>query len=147
MNQHTDNLSHLLNNTSRALKWQLNRKLEGYNLTSVQWNVLNDLHIFKVEDKFKFATSAAIAQRLNIDRPTMSGVVNRLIKNGWIITEENQEDKRSQIIILTDKTNQLISHLETLSDDIIAKALKGFTEEDISVLKDMLYRIVENLDE
>ena len=144
-NYSSENIGYLLNKSSRSLKWQLNKSLEKYNITSSQWSVLKDLSFLGDENRVQGATPAAIANRLNMDRATMSGVINRLAKSGWIITETNPEDKRSQIINLTDKSKKILSELEELSDEILIQALKEFKFEEIDTLKGFLIRIIDNL--
>lgn len=144
-NYSSENIGYLLNKASRSLKWQLNKSLEKYNITSSQWSVLKDLSFLTEENRLQEATPAAIANRLNMDRATMSGIINRLAKSGWIIAETNPEDKRSQIINLTDKSIKILSELEALSDEILIHALKEFKFDEIDTLKGFLIRIIDNL--
>ncbi|ERI95000.1 transcriptional regulator, MarR family [Clostridiales bacterium oral taxon 876 str. F0540] len=144
-NYSSDNIGYLINKASRSLRWQLNKSLEKYNITSTQWSVLKDLNILSEKNRNQEATPAAIANRLNMDRPTMSGVMNRLVKNGWIKTETNPGDKRSQIINLTDKSKDVLFELEALSDEILIQALKEFETEEKEILKGLLIRIIDNL--
>jgi MarR family transcriptional regulator for hemolysin len=145
LNYNSNNIGYLLNNAARAIKWQLNRRLEEHNLTSAQWAVLKDLHMNEIFNSNLSTTPASIAERLNMDRPTMSGIVNRLLKSQWIETTQNPEDKRSQILRLTDKSREIISVLEGLSDDIVSLALKDFKEEEARVLTKLLQKIMSNL--
>jgi DNA-binding MarR family transcriptional regulator len=145
-NYSNDNIGYLLNKASRSLKWNINRKLEQYNLTAAQWAVLKDLQMNEQFGKVNKATPAAIAERLNMDRPTMSGVVSRMCKNEWIAAETNPEDKRSQLIKLTEKSKDILGVMEDLSNEIVKAALKDFNEDEIESLKLFLKRIINNLD-
>lgn len=146
MKHNTDNIGYLLNKASKTLRWHLNRKLDEHNLTSSQWAVLKDLHMNESFGSVQDATPANIAERLNMDRPTMSGIITRLLRNGWIETEKNPGDKRSQIIKLTDKTREAVMDFEKISDLIITEAMKGFTAADIENFKGYLTKLIKNLD-
>lgn len=139
-----ENIGYLLNKASRSIKWQLNKKLEKYNVTSSQWSVLKDLDMHDKEN-IQELTPASVAERLNIDRPTMSGIISRLSKNNWIETRINPEDKRSQIIMLTAKAKEVLNMLEDISDETVNIALKGFTKEEIKEIKNLLRKIIDNL--
>lgn len=145
MNNNSDNIGYLLNKASRTLKWNLNRKLEEHNITSAQWAVLKDLHMNEAFGNIQNATPASIAERLNMDRPTMSGVITRLLKNEWIESMQNPEDRRSQLIKLTYKTREIIHNFEDIADLIITKAMSGFTEDETEDFKKYLLRIIDNL--
>jgi MarR family transcriptional regulator for hemolysin len=127
------------------MKWQLNRRLEEHNLTSAQWAVLKDLHMNEIFNGSLSATPASIAERLNMDRPTMSGIINRLLKSQWIESMQNPADKRSQILKLTNKSREIITILEGLSDEIVSLALKDFEEHETIILTKLLKKIIHNL--
>lgn len=145
-NNKPDELGHLLLNASRRLKWSLAGRLADVGLTFPQWMVLNDIYVIEKEKKEScYLTPASVAERLNVDRPTISGIIERLEKNSWVYRIINAEDRRSYIIMLTDKAKELMSELETLGNQAIEKAVKGFTDDELKQLKQYLQRIIDNL--
>jgi MarR family transcriptional regulator for hemolysin len=145
-NYNSDNIGYLLNKASRSMKWQLNNRLEHYGLTAAQFAVLKDLQMNESIGSVQSATPAAIAERLNMDRPTMSGIVNRMTKNEWIAAGANPEDKRSQLIKLTDKAREILGSIEDVSNELLVTALKGFADSEITEIKGLLKKIIDNLD-
>lgn len=137
-----DNFGYLLNMASRQMKWQFNNRLKDLELTSSQWAVLKDLSINKSSSD---ATPASIAERLYIDRPTLSGIIERLMKRGWVYSVANPNDRRSQIISLTEKAKNTVPQLEKLSSLTIEHSLQGFSAEEIDSLKGYLKKIIINL--
>jgi MarR family transcriptional regulator for hemolysin len=146
LKHNTDNIGYLLSKASKTVRWHLNRRLDEHSLTSSQWAVLKDLHMNESFGSVQNATPASIAERLNMDRPTMSGILTRLLRNGWVETEKNPSDKRSQIIKLTDKTREAVRDFEKISDLIITQAIKGFTDTDIENFKGYLTKVAANLE-
>lgn len=138
-----NNMGYLMNKATRLMKWDLTNKLQEFGLTSAQWSVLKDLSCHEGSDKV-LATPAAIAERLNVDRPTMSGIINRLTQKGWVTADVNPEDRRSQIIKLTDKAVGAMERIEELSRETVDVALNGFSKEEISALKGSINRIINN---
>lgn len=62
---------------------------------------------------------AMIAERLLADRPTVTGIIQRLLQKEWILIKHNPKDKRSHLIFLTDETKTLIQEIENVSDEVI----------------------------
>jgi len=145
LDYNNENIGYLLNKAARSMRWHLNKRLEDYGLTAAQWAVLKDLHINENFGHVQNATPAAIAERLNMDRPTMSGITTRLYKNTWIETMSNPEDRRSQLIKLTDKSRKILEELEEVSDKIVIEALKDFSEQEVENIKILLSKIINNL--
>lgn len=143
MDDNLNNLGYLLNKSSNLIKWELNRELEKLELTASQWAVLKDVHV--QGSLGGNTTPASVALRLNVERPTMSGIINRLLKSGWIKVVKNPEDKRSQIIKLTERAEKIMSEAEMISIKIIGQALNGFSKEDIQNLYSYLAKIIDNL--
>lgn len=148
MSYNDDDLGYLLNKASRFTKWELNNKLGEIGLTSSQWEVLKDLYMYeKMEDDNVNHTPASIAQRLRYDRPTISGIIERLVKQGWAYRVMNTSDRRSHMIMLTDKARWLMPKMEGLRDNAIQEAIKSFNKSELVELKKYLSRIINNFDE
>ena len=147
---YSNNLGYLLNKAARVTKWDLNNSLTELDITSAQWGLLRDIFINEractsEEERFHKLTPAAIAERLRADRPTISCMVEKLVKQGWAYRISNPNDRRSQIILLNDKAKELIPKLEHLSESTLDKATKGFEKEEVEQLKHYLKRMIENL--
>jgi DNA-binding MarR family transcriptional regulator len=145
-----DNLGYLINKAARMTKCDLNRSLAKLGITSAQWGLIRD--IYKTErmcgsdeEKLHKLTPAAIAERLHADRPTVSCMLEKMVNQGWANRISNPNDRRSQIILLTDKAKELIPRMESLSEDTLEKATKGFDINEVEQLKQHLIRMIENL--
>jgi MarR family transcriptional regulator for hemolysin len=140
-----NDLGYLINKAARLTKWELNNRLSDVGLTSPQFAVLRDVYCNESKDETLMSlTPASIAERLHADRPTISGIIHRLTNQGWVRRVENPNDRRSQIIVLGDKSRQLMSTLESLSNETIKKGVKDFTEEEVENLKNYLLKIIDN---
>ena len=135
-------LGYLINKASKTARWELSNKLENVGLTASQYAVIKDVEI--CEAMHMNATPAEIAKRLNSDRPTVSGILERLVKLGWVYRVMRPEDKRSHFIKLTEKAMDNLHILEDLSDRTMDEALRGFSEEELNNLTEYLSRIIGN---
>ena len=74
-----DNIGYLLMKVSKDLRYDLTKELTLYRLTTSQWAVIERLHIEEdCESKLTMGTAVEIAVKLDLDKPTVSGIVNRL---------------------------------------------------------------------
>jgi len=142
--QHTDSLGFLLNNAARLAKTDFANRMEQLGITFSQYMVLKDISINSGggEDNL---TLAAIAKRLNSNRPNMTGIIDRLEKQDLIKRAHNSRDRRAQIITLTDKASSLMEELQIMSNETTSKALEGFQESEVALVKEYLIRIINNL--
>ena len=148
--EHSDNLGYLLNKAARMTKWDLTNALQAEGITAAQFGLIKDVYVterlFKDEEEMlQHLTPAAIAERLHADRPTISCMIERLVKQDWVYRASNPKDRRSQIILLTDKAMALMPKLEILGKQTMSKATKDFDEAELNQLKKFLHRIIENL--
>ncbi|MGO1370168.1 MarR family winged helix-turn-helix transcriptional regulator, partial [Senegalia sp. (in: firmicutes)] len=135
------NLSYLLIMVSRHLKNALDKKLIKYNITASQFSVLN-----QIEFKNGMITSAEVANNLNSDRPTISGIINRLEKKNYLEKIINPQDKRSQYLKLNEKAIKLVKNLRKASDELNIDIFRDFEKNELDNLKDYLIKIVDKIE-
>lgn len=145
-----NNLGYLINKAARMTKWDLNNSLTSSGITSAQFGLIKDIYFNEKkysdeEERLQKLTPAAIAERLNADRPTISCMIEKLVNQGWTYRISNPKDGRSQIILLTEKAKEMMPKLEFLRGKTLEKAIKGFDDNEVDKLKEYLIRIIENL--
>ncbi|MBK3313206.1 MULTISPECIES: MarR family transcriptional regulator [Bacillales] len=135
-----DNLGYLLHKLSVMTKTELSNQLKQYELTAQQWSVLKDISLHP-----EGTTPAMIANRLLSDRPTVSGIIKRLLEKKLIVTTHNPSDKRSLLIFLTDETKKSIPKMENISDDVIQDAITNIPNNDVQTTIRVLQNMIANL--
>ncbi|EEL31436.1 MULTISPECIES: MarR family winged helix-turn-helix transcriptional regulator [Bacillus] len=135
-----DNLGYLLNKVSVMTKTELTNQLKEYKVTAQQWAVLKDISLHPTG-----TTPAMIAERLFADRPTVTGIIQRLLQKDWILTKHNPNDKRSHLVFLTDKANSLLNELEHISNDVIRISIKDIPKDEIEITIGVLQNMIQNL--
>lgn len=135
---------HLLSKASRLAKADITRRMSTLGLTFPQWMVLKDISNYENSDP-SHLTMAAIARRLNSNRPNIMGMTDRLEKLNLVTKVVNPDDRRAHIITLTPKAKDVMDQLQDMGLVTTEKALKGFTLREIELFHDYLERIVTNL--
>ncbi len=144
--EYTDNISYLLNKAARLSKLKVNQKLSEFGLTFPQLLIIKHLVDSGPEDhEIIKHTPAAIAEYLGYDRPTITGILDRMEKQGFVSREANPTDRRSQTIILTPKSKALLQKMDRVFEEVTQKTLTGFQTTEIGEIKTYLLRIIGNL--
>lgn len=141
-----DDIGYLLNKAARLSKLKVNQKLSEIGLTFPQLLVVK--HLEQCERAGSDAlshTPASIAEHLGYDRPTVTGIIDRLVKQGFVLRETNPSDRRSQTITLTQKSRELIQKMDAFFEEINRRTLDDFQRPEIEEFKGYLLRIIENL--
>ena len=69
----------------------------GFDLTAVQFAALDAIFTHPGADQ------AFVAEQIGYDRATIGGVINRLVKKGWVRRVISQQDRRARELSLTAK--------------------------------------------
>lgn len=116
-----------------------NQKLSEYDLTVAQAKVLYMLvnHGDQLQSELQ--------NRLYIKGSTMNGIIESMLKKQLIDKEDSDIDRRSKLIILTEKGRTLEEKLWLGTQDMDEELMKGFSDEEKQLLLVWLKKIKKNL--
>lgn len=86
-----------------------------------------------------------LAKKARITKQAMSKVVRNLVTTGFIYTRKHETDNRATVICLTDKGKQLLIDAYECVEEIQQYYISIIGENDGQVLRDILYRLVEQI--
>ena len=92
------------------------------------------------------ATQGEIRQFLNLNPSTVSGIINRLEKKGYLARLPKTGDKRIVNITLTSSGDKLLSTIPSLLHIQLSEKLKGLTSKEILKVEEGLNILVTLLD-
>ena len=127
--------SQILARRTRAL----NASLRPYGLDYSRWRVL------AVLQEHSGATMGRLADLTSVDRTTLTRTLGLMEKAGLVVRRERESDRRSLAISLTAKGRRLFARILPLTLSETARALTGFSSEEIGVIRDRLRRMADNL--
>ena len=96
-------------------------------------------------DEPGFNTAANISQMLDMDKPTISAVINRLIEKDYIEKRPHPTDGRAWVLSLTDRYKENSIFMEQKSEEVINLAVCGLNEEEVMYFNKTLNKIIGNL--
>src|SRR5699024_2660908 len=138
MTVYNDDLIHLLNQTVRLIKQKLNEALQPYGVYHSQWSILYCIH------KFGTLTQKEIAEYLNVEAPTITRTVKKLMDNGWIVREKGQ-DKRANQIYLTAKSKKEMDNISQSITIVHDEVLASFADEQHKQLREILLKMMKEV--
>ncbi len=133
-------LGFIANRLVKAFLKLLDYKLENFNLTGAQFCVMTKL--FEEEG----LTQTQLAHRLYIESPTLVRTLDRLEEAGLIERRRVPSDRRAFHIFLTEKGHELKDVLMQKGHEVHEIAVKGLSEQETEMLKDLLFQLWQNLE-
>jgi DNA-binding MarR family transcriptional regulator len=132
----TDCYIFLLSRASQKGHQLVQKRLEPYEITNIQYVVLEMLWN---QEGF---TAAELGKRLMIDKATLSGILERMVAGGWVVKSPGERDKRIIRLFPSEKARalkkKLIKERERANEELLA----GFNKEERTTLKKFLLELL-----
>ena len=115
------------------------RRMKALGLTRSQWWVLT--HLYRNDG----VTQTELADILEIEKPTLGRLLDRLESNGWIRREEHTDDRRAKRVFLTDEVDPAMKAMREAAAELRRDALAGLTRDQQAQFVDTLLAVKANL--
>ncbi|TJY64705.1 MarR family transcriptional regulator [Sinimarinibacterium sp. CAU 1509] len=132
-------ISSLILETGRLIRQDFRRRAQAHGLTQAQWSALAQLH------REPGMTQTTLAERLEVHPVTVTQLLERLVKAGWVRREAHEQDRRAMRVYLDTKAEPLIAELTRLGTETRERALAGITPQQRQQLEALLSQIKSNL--
>jgi DNA-binding MarR family transcriptional regulator len=83
-------------------------------------------------------TIGELGERVALDGSTITGILDRMEKNGYVERRPNAEDRRSAQVYLTEKAKQVGPQINKFADELDASLRKNFSTQDMAVFERVL---------
>ncbi|MDY6906127.1 MAG: MarR family transcriptional regulator [Thermodesulfobacteriota bacterium] len=126
----------LLSRAAQAAQKHLRQHLEPYGLTPAQYLIIECLWI---TDKL---SPKLIGELVRYDSATLTGLIDRLERSGFVFRERDPDDRRAIRICLTEKSIQLKDELRALRCQANEEILKVFPTAQRGAFKHALVSLI-----
>lgn len=133
---------YFISRTKKKMIQFIEKKLNEYgmdDLIASHGNILTVLY----ESDGKL-TMSQIAKKIGKDKSTVTPLIEKLLKLGYINKMRNDDDKRVTNIILTDKGKKLEAKFNSISAQVYETAYKDFTPEEKETFLKLLKKLNNN---
>ena len=135
------NYGFILESTAKKIKLELQRKFieHGVDITVDQWVVLLELHQHGTQNQVELCEGCCK------DAPTITRIIELLVKKELIIREGCKEDRRKFNISLSKKGKALVQKLLPMVIDFRKQGWNDLTEKDIQHMERITQKVKDNL--
>jgi DNA-binding MarR family transcriptional regulator len=133
-------MGHLLAKACKLKHQRMRALLEGLGLYQGQPNVLRALW---EQDGL---THTKLAELLNRSPSTITNMVKRMEKAGFVERKPDPRDERISRVYLTDAGYDIQAAVENVWCVFDEQAFAGFGEEELTVLRDFILRMCRNME-
>ena len=114
--------------------------------------LLESLELYRGQPQVLYAlweeeglSHSELASRVHVSAPTLSKMVQRMVKAGLLVCRDDPRDQRVSRIYLTDEGRAIRSAVDRTWSRLDAETLAGFSEDECRQLVGFLKRMEANL--
>ena len=113
---------------------------EEVNITTEQWSVMSCLwHEEKI-------TQQQLCDLTSKNKPSMTRLIDNLEKNNLVFRHSHPTDRRVNLIHLTKAGADLREKVTGIVQSVVDRALMDISENDVAISRQVLTKIISNLD-
>ncbi len=129
----------LISDVSRLMRRVYDRRVEPLGLTRAQWRVL--VHLYRREG----ISQTELAAVLEIEKPTLGRLVDRLEEKGWVERRVDERDQRARRLMVTDAVRPMIERMKVYAESVNEDSMAGLKAEQERHLIEILLAVKTNL--
>ena len=137
-----DDIMYLVRYLFKLISFDLDKRLEEYGLTGVQGRCLFFVAGRTLKEG-KIVHQNDLETEFHLSKSTVSGIVKRMEKNGFLKIEKKHP---YALITVTDKSKEVLSHLDEHRKDAMNALLKDVTEDERKELSTLLNKLINNME-
>lgn len=96
-------------------------------------------------DKWKEVTMTDLVEYINVPMSTATGIIDRLVRKGYIERRRSETDRRIVVLRLTEEGLCLVKSLKELIYKYLDMLLKDLTEEEKQFAAHIAMKLIKNL--
>lgn len=143
MTDELDDLRHgfafLMHDTTRLMNRYYDRRVRNFGITRTQWTLLTYL------SRYEGVSQTRLAEYMDLAPMTLTRQIDKLEQDGLLDRRQDSNDRRTNLIFLTEKSQPLMQHMHEIAVEAKEAALKGFDDKDRDMFRDFLMRVRENM--
>lgn len=132
-------ISILIKKTALVFDKISNQLLMPYELTGSRFKIL--MVLYHAPDAS--VRQADIENKFAMTNPTVTGLVQKLEVKDLVKRMPHPEDKRSKVLVLTDRAIEMKEELLALADDLEAGMTKNLNESERELLASLLMKMLD----
>lgn len=121
-----------------GMEWGIRQT--GIDLTPAQLDVLMSV----AQGGGEPVNQRDIEEQLRLSNPTVTGILKRLEKKGFVTRTVGKRDRRCKEVRLTEKCAALGEQLRPQPQEMLGRLFEGFTPEEFDTINSLILRLLKN---
>lgn len=113
------------------------KRLSPFGLTPPQYFVFNALWMGDG------ITIGELGDRVSLDSSTLTGIIDRMEKSGYVERKPNPDDRRSALVFLTERAKELGPRILEFADELDTALKQPFSKKDMATFEKVLRALGE----
>lgn len=113
------------------------QRLSSFGLTPPQYFVCNALWMGDG------ISVGELGERVSLDSSTLTGIIDRMERSGYVERRPNPADRRSVLVFLTPKARELGPRILQFADELDAALREPFSQEEMGTFERVLRSLAE----
>lgn len=118
-----------------AMRGRFHRELHAHGLTFPQWFIVKSLR------RDGRRTAKELADILGVTPANVTGIVDRLERDGLVTRSRGNEDRRVVYVRLTEAGHRKAEEILGFGARVLGDLFDGWTADDLAAFRDMLARV------
>lgn len=143
MNTNLESLPEVLFAATHSFRHEMKKSLNAKEIG------LNGMHVrcLSYITKMESCTANQLSLSLGRDKAQIARLVKDMIEKGWLTKQPDPQDKRSQLLLLTETGKALSREIKQNHQQIQQRMLKNLSDSQKSKLLSMLDQMIRNLND
>lgn len=134
-----DCIAFMTNKYNKEITELFNRRLQEHNITRVQW-----IALFYIGNN-EGITQRDLAQILDSNESSIVRLIDRMEKENIVKREKDPTDRRITKLFLTEEGIKKRDEILPIGEKFSKDCIKGISDEDLETFKEVLNKMVKNL--
>ncbi|MDK3024332.1 MarR family transcriptional regulator [Cupriavidus taiwanensis] len=136
--QMCDSVGYLMQRAKNMLAHGVEQEVGSLDITQAQASCLMMLATGRA------STVTDLGRELNTDMGSVTRLLSRMEKRGLIERRRRDADRRVVDLSVTPQGQELVQQLPAIFCKVLAHHFRGFSEDEIQLLRSMLRRVIDN---
>ena len=128
----------LLHDASRAYRRRFEEATASYGLSATQWRLLG---LILREGPMQ---QGQLAARLDVEPISVSRLVDRMERAGWVRPGADPKDRRARIVISSDHARETFAQVKLVAEDLTETVLADFSDTERRVIQRFLTSLADD---
>ncbi len=135
-------LGNLIKHLHKMFEQEINEDMTPVNVTRSQMDIL--YYTYKKNKDGLEVNQVNLEKDLNLKNPTVTGLISRLEKKGYIKREKSSKGPNYKSVLITDEGNRIIEEGKRITNNVEKEMFSVLDKEEKKELTRLLQKVIDS---